>query len=281
MRSLPKPTFTNLEVLNLCLTAIPDVGLQTRLLAISNDLDTATASYDVNATAKTLNLIPRVNTVGKVTKPELTSLYSDHMSKTNGVARHIYDSLRNLAPYKKCPLCGVGTVATLDHHLPKSKYPDLAIFPCNLVPACHFCNDTKKARFPRQPGQQTLHPYYDAPLFGARWMKATLDQGPPLVIMYEASPPVTWPAIDQDRVRRHFTICGIGVTFSSNANDELAAHKDTLVKLHRQGGAMAVRANLLEQVEKYSSRTNSWQLSLFEALANDVWFINTGFNSIA
>lgn len=281
MRPLARPNVTCAQVLKLCLDATSDAGLLARLRAISPYLDAAAATYDAQAVAETLNLIPRVASVGVVTKDELIELYSGNMSASKGAARWVYDQIRNSAPHKKCPLCGIGTVAVLDHHLPKAKYPDLAIVPNNLVPACHFCNDTKRARFPKSQGDQTLHPYFDARLLTGRWVKANLDKGPPLVLTYAASPPDNWSDIDRQRVQRHFIVCGLATTFTSNANDELSPLKERLVMLDERGGASAVQAYLEEEALGYRSRPNCWQLSMYEALAADVWFASGGFQSIS
>jgi len=164
MRPLPLPSVTITDILSMCLAAIKDPGLQARLKAISPSLSATMAEYDAKAKAEVLHLMPRVPSMGAVTKDELIALYSSHVSATKGAARLVYDRIRNAAPNKKCPLCGIGTVAVLDHHLPKAEYPDLAIAPSNLVPACHFCNNTKGACFPKKAEDQTLHPYYDSRL---------------------------------------------------------------------------------------------------------------------
>lgn len=281
MRSLDPPRVTSAQVLELCLLATTDAELQSRLDAVTTLLEQTATSYDANAVAETLDLIPRITSVGAVTKAELIALYYDHFSATNGAAKTIYDQIRNAAPNKKCPLCGIGTVATLDHHLPKSKYPDLSIVPSNLVPACHFCNDKKRARYPRNRGEQTLHPYFDNRLLNSRWVKASLHQGPPPVLIFTASPPVTWPMIDRERVQRHFTVCGLAITFASNGNDELSLLRDRLLMLGQRGGTAAVRGFLEEEVSMYSPRQNCWQLSMYEALVSDTWFINGGFRLIA
>ena len=42
-----------------------------------------------------------------------------------------------------CPFCGRDQVGTLDHYLPKSRYPELSVLGANLVPACETCNRLK------------------------------------------------------------------------------------------------------------------------------------------
>lgn len=281
MRALPLPSAISANVMTMCLNGTTDAALRARLQAIVPNLAASAASYQANAVAERLDLQARVPAVGGVSKAELVALYATHLSATKGSARAVYDQIRNAAPNKKCPLCGVGTVAVLDHHLPKAKYPDLSVVPANLVPACHFCNDTKKARFPASAGQQTLHPYYDARLINGRWLAAAIDRGPPVVITFAPSPPPAWPLIDRQRVERHFAICGLGTVFAPNANDELGPLKTRLAALEAAGGPAAVQAHLIEEAASHAQRTNGWQLSLYEALAADPWFTAGGFHSIA
>jgi 5-methylcytosine-specific restriction endonuclease McrA len=271
---------THSDVFSKCLTAIGDSGFRARLKAIGPNLAAAANSYEVQANAHALHLVPRVTSVGAVSKEELVALYSEHLSATRGAARSVYDQIKNAAPNKKCPLCGVGTVAVLDHHLPKAKYPDLAIVPANLVPACYFCNDSKKARYPRNAEEQTLHPYYDNLLMNTRWLKATLNSGSPSVLVYSASPPSSWSQVDQNRVLRHFAVCGLAIIFASNASDELGPLKIRLTKLHDHGGKTAVQHHLAEEAESHSGRPNSWKFAMYQELATNPWFPDGGFRSI-
>lgn len=66
---------------------------------------------------------------------------------------------------QKCPYCGFGEVRDLDHQLPKSRYKALAIYPVNLIPCCHPCNNKKRAVTGEDPDCQFPHPYLtDLPL---------------------------------------------------------------------------------------------------------------------
>lgn len=280
MRNLPLPTDTQASVFALCLGATTDPSLHARLTAIAANLAAVGATYQANATAASLHLIPRVTSVGTVTKLELKGLYKDHLSATNGAARAVYDRIRNAAPNNRCPLCGVGNVAHCDHHLPQSRYPDLAILPINLVPACHFCNDKKRAKYPANAEKQTFHPYFDQHLLSDAWVRATLNPGPPPVLVFDTSPPPTWPTIDQARVRRHFDACGLAITFTTNANDELPIIRDRLILQASRGGTAAVQQFLNDECSAHSSRLNSWQYATYRTLAADAWFVNGGYLTI-
>ncbi len=281
MYTLSKPAFAVTDVLAMCIGAIDDTDLVNRLNAVKNMIQANEPLYDTQATGSLLNLIVRRTNLGSVTKAELMALYQDHLSATRGAARAVYDAIKNAAPNKLCPLCSIGSVAHIDHHLPKSHYPDLSVLPLNLVPACHFCNDTKKARFPKTAGEQTFHPYYDAHLMTQQWITAALDYGKPLVIVFSVAPPTSWSPTDQKKVARHFTVCGLGISFGTNANANLVSLKRRLQRLHHRGGAVAVRAHLEEERDCHDDKPNSWQHAFYQVLAADDWFVNGGFAQIA
>lgn len=60
-----------------------------------------------------------------------------------------------------CPMCGSSKTATIDHFLPRTDYPDWAVYSKNLVPACD-CNSKRGANVKGNSVlQRVLHPYYD------------------------------------------------------------------------------------------------------------------------
>lgn len=280
MRTLPIPVDTQASVFALCIADVADSGLQARLTATSAVLAASGKNYEAHAIAQSLHLIPRLSSVGTVSKEELKALYGNHLSSETGAARDVYDRIRNSSPNKRCPLCGVGTVAQVDHHLPKSRYPDLAVLLVNLVPICHFCNDTKKAKYPKVAGEQTFHPYYDTHLTSAPWVRATINHGPPPVMVFDTNPPATWTQTDKDRVIRHFAVCGLSTTFTSNANDELPVIRDRLKLQASRGGQSAVQSFLNDECLVHASRQNSWQYAVYRALAADSWFVIGGYLTV-
>ena len=63
-----------------------------------------------------------------------------------------------------CPYCfSITRPTTLDHYLPKSKFPEFSVFPLNLVPMCSKCQTIKDEKFLDQSKRKIfIHPYYDA-----------------------------------------------------------------------------------------------------------------------
>ena len=172
----------------LCVNAIANTELQNRLRNIAQNIQAANDAYEAAAPLARLHTIPQSEIIGGlVTTDEMSNLYDRQMVGKYGAARHIYQRLRLAPAYGMCPLCGVRVVATIDHHLPKSRYPDLAMTPVNLVPCCMDCNTNKRAIFPTAGEEETLHPYYDN-FDGEEWLKAVLlpDQPPALSFAVEA-----------------------------------------------------------------------------------------------
>ena len=62
-----------------------------------------------------------------------------------------------------CPACGeAGAPNTLDHYLPKGKYPQFCITPYNLFPMCDACQTSKGEKTGDAANPRFfLHPYFD------------------------------------------------------------------------------------------------------------------------
>jgi 5-methylcytosine-specific restriction endonuclease McrA len=62
-----------------------------------------------------------------------------------------------------CPACGEeGSPNTLDHYLPKERYPEFSILPHNLLPMCDTCQASKGAQTVDALNRRMfIHGYYD------------------------------------------------------------------------------------------------------------------------
>lgn len=68
---------------------------------------------------------------------------------------------RLLLNAKLCPCCGILIPDQLDHYLPESVYPALAVYSSNLVPYCHKCNNKKRTVDGTTAQGRFVHVYYD------------------------------------------------------------------------------------------------------------------------
>lgn len=100
--------------------------------------------------------------------PYRTRFLTLYDSPQEGAAQ--YQILRDLRDRKLqlCPSCGEeGAPNTLDHYLPKTKFPQFAITPANLTPMCDTCQGIKGIQLLDGNGRRIyLHPYFDEFLTG-------------------------------------------------------------------------------------------------------------------
>lgn len=265
------------EVFELCISRVRNHALKARLEAIRPEITQAAADYDDAASTASLQNFPRLARIGTVTKDELMNVYSGRMAKEGQPGRDVYDKLMTAAPRRECPLCGSGKVMTLDHHLPKSEYPVLAVLPTNLVPSCYWCQRSKKQSYPTTAEEQTLHPYYDD-FELETWLRATVNTTSPASFTFYVDPPADWDAIVRERLTKHTEAFELFELFSINAASELVIIRHRLNELFLSGGADEVRRHLIaEAASRQAGRLNSWETAMYVAAASSDWFCDGGF----
>lgn len=60
-----------------------------------------------------------------------------------------------------CPICNVKVSKTLDHYLPKSKFPQFSLTPANLIVMCGDCNKEKLEYFANDYITMPFHPNFE------------------------------------------------------------------------------------------------------------------------
>ncbi len=82
-------------------------------------------------------------------------------ARPGSTQRTVLDQLRGHG-LDLCPACGeAGAPQTLDHYLPKGRYPEFSIEPANLFPMCDACQGAKKEKTGDAAGRYFIHPYFD------------------------------------------------------------------------------------------------------------------------
>jgi hypothetical protein len=200
MRSLDPIVRDHEDLYRTCVGQTQNNGKRMILMDMTDRVVAGGVSYQ-NALAK-----GRSDTVTKMPMShaelkEISKLYDYRLVRKNGVERATYDQIKTLAG--TCPFCGFGEVYEVDHYLPKADFPELNIFPKNLVPVCHPCNHIKLHGPPEGADRSLLHPYFDK-LPNVQWLFANL--------VIEAGGPVLHHFVDldaahgvlRDRLKYHF-----------------------------------------------------------------------------
>lgn len=167
MRFVEKPEFEALDTFQKCVASIHSDDLRQRLTELEAKVVQEANNYAQKANNEELYTIPanlcdNVHIAeGRVTKDQLKKVYTSQMVSSRKPSRVIYDKILSNTPLGKCPFCGFGHASTLDHYLPKTKFPILSVLPLNLVPCCSDCNKGKNASIATTQEAQGLHPYFD------------------------------------------------------------------------------------------------------------------------
>jgi hypothetical protein len=278
MWSVEKPTFEAGETFKLCVSRIRDGALRKRLLNVQNNIAAAAVDYAQKAQARELNLIATSETVaGVVTKQGMVAVYDQRMAGKQGPGRLIYDQLRLLPKADRCPFCDQRNISTLDHILPKSLYPILAVTPLNLVAACMECNKAKLSKSPKTAAEVVMHPYFDD-IATVQWLTARVVETTPCAVIFDVTRPESWNDLTEARARGQFALLGLGDLYAGEAARELANIRHNLKSHFEAGGANEVKGELVRQWHSRRARSvNAWQTAMYEAMASSDWFCGGGF----
>ena len=278
MWRLPMPARSARESFRACVGGVKDKALAARLSAIENAVERSSDAYGKAAAEGRLHdVLPETSVDGVVTAAEMSGLYSGRMARRGSPGRFIYDELLKAARHGRCPLCGQRTVSTLDHNLPKSRYPGIAVTPTNLVPACVECNRAKGSHAPGSPAEGTVHPYFDS-VDEVVWLRARVVVGSPAAVTFAAVTPEEWDPALASRVKYHFGLLNLSTLYCSHAAEELTNITHQLSRLYEGAGERGVREELDGRARSYGHvRANSWQVAMYRALAESDWFCGGGF----
>lgn len=274
VRTLKKPTDLPKVVFSNCISNYRDQELKQRLLSYTTLIETHANTYEELVLKANLHLFDISNQESEVMKSEMIDVYKNKFSKKGQPGRIYYDKL--ISQSKKCPLCGQRVVSSLDHHLPKSIYPTLAVTPINLVPACSDCNKIKESFKPKNAEEETLHPYFDN-IEDAIWLEAEVIHSNPVSFNFFVSPPLEWDELKKQRVVHHFCLFELGPLYSLYAGEELTMYHLLFVTLFNKSSTEGLRQHLLDcQKGSEDIHLNSWRAAMYRALARSEWYCNGG-----
>lgn len=210
--------------------------------------------------------------VGSISDAEFLWLYSERLVKSVG-GKSIYGSLLQNATYGLCSYCQYGAAKTLDHFVPKSLVPTLAIEPWNLIPCCWDCNHNLSSSFGQSPDEEFLHPF-SMPDLG-RWLFAEVQQSDPPTLSFWAEPKDDLSASLKARLVYQFDRLKLAKLYPVvSAVDliQIAGHAQML------SDPPSIEAHLREMaLMGATAGVNSRQAVIYEALAESPWFWREGF----
>ncbi|WP_429413387.1 HNH endonuclease [Nocardia sp. GAS34] len=207
---------------------------------------------------------------------EMRSLYTGQLVRRDTPARAHYDKIILAAPYGLCCYCQYGEANTIDHFIPKTHVPALAIDGWNLMPCCGKCNHTLLDFHSDKPEKQLLHPYA-MPALG-RWLRARVIEQVPVVLQFTAEPEAGLTEILQQRILNEFEALHLGERYAIVAAEQISTTNRTLSRRWGSEDHETVRAHLREQaLDEAGPDVNDRRAVVYEALADSDWYCQGGF----
>ncbi|WP_239396501.1 HNH endonuclease [Frankia sp. CiP3] len=273
MINLSRPRFAAVDTYAACLTGIQDAERKARLVGDVAFVGDADGRYTRAGETDTLDGLAATDfDMPTATVSDMTWLYEKRLAGRTSQTRSIYDALKQAAPFGRCALCGVRDATTLDHCLPKSTFPSLAVNPLNLVPSCARCNQLKSSK-----RDATVHAYFDE-LSKDIWLSASIFEEKPCVIQFRIVCPSHWPQGFANRAQKHFEVLQLGELYSLQAGRTLRGDARALREVFKVDGPEGVRVYIGERAASWADYDqNCWEAAMYSAMSKSNWFCGGGF----
>lgn len=279
MEPVTRPIRCPRETFNTTIRNVKSNELKNRLRSIENNVFEAAQDYAVRAVVPDLHSIATMEIVGTVLKDELVKNYDNRLAKKASPGRDIYDELKSLPNGDICPYCNHRDVSTLDHFLPKSHFPILAVAPDNLIGVCSDCNKKKGDTIPAALTDTFLHPYFEN-ISNEQWLFAEVIHSTPPAIRFFTQFPLGWSEELGQRVLYQFDRLELASLYAKQAAREMSDIRSGLQLHLENGGSIRVQRELEHQWNsRRANQINSWKTAMYEALKNSAWYYEGGFQN--
>ena len=207
----------------------------------------------------------------------MVDVYDGRMVRKGSPGRSLYNGLKSLPDHGICPFCDHGQVSTLDHILPKTVFPELAVTPDNLVGACRDCNTAKLATAPTKAENAPLHPYFDN-ISHERWLGAQVIEGEVAAVVFHVAYVDAWSEQLNARIQNQFELLDLGLLYASQAARVISGQRENLTHIFDVEGENGVHKALHNQSQSWDKYgVNCWQAVTYRILSDSDWYCSHGF----
>lgn len=215
-------------------------------------------------------------------KDHMKKMYSERFSNKQYDVYRFYKGIRN--SQKSCPYCNIFShrITQVDHYLPKSKFPSLAISPENLVPICTDCNDEKSNYYSLNRNEMLIHPYLDDFISNPfDYIKCEIIESIPIGFRIYIDKLENWNECQYNRVRFHFKKLHLDEIYRTYFEEEFQAYIYEIEELVMENDIEQLKKNIMRRVNSYKrSNTSPWLYAGFDSLQKSEWFFNIYLKSV-
>lgn len=206
----------------------------------------------------------------------MKGLYTEKFAHKGSPSYKFYIIIRN--SQHTCAYCNVSarSVSQLDHYLPKSAFPSLAISPVNLIPICSDCNFNKREYYSIKRDEMIIHPYFDD--FANQsfdFINCTVIETFPIGFSFSINKLHNWDDCTYNRVAEHFKILGLEELYRTDFEAAFEPYVYELKSFIQNGSISDIRDVIMRRMNSYrTSNTFPWHYAGFKALLNCPWFFD-------
>lgn len=242
------------------------VETRTRLLQAAPEVFDAYERYQAAAT--NLAGVARAERLAHLNEA-LSSNYE--VMKNSPATRDVRGQILRGAHKGRCPLCGQGVATTLDHYLPRAKFPEFSVFPLNLIPTCLPCNVAKREVYEENGEAVIIHAYLDDIADDARYLFVDLSVAPGEIMpMFYVNPPDNLDERLATRLRTHFSVLRLGSYYLTEGVNEISERRNVMEDMLTRGvRAEEIADDLRRDSESVASDKgiNHWRSVILGAMA--------------
>ena len=251
-----------------------DSALKIRLKLLEPTINMEYDNYEAEFRNKTIEkLMP--NGFFNLYKDDLLSLYS-YQSYVIRALRNRLSSLQAATIRNTCQNCTLIPVQSMDHILPKDRYPEFCINPLNLFPSCQTCNGHKSRSWTKSGKRLFLNLFLDdlpdeQYLFvDVTHRKDGIDFKFYLKLSKEIDKGLA------SLIDSHYSLLHLPERMRLSASSYFAEFRNTLVAARKRLTNKEVVEMVFEKTvdDKVCYGTNYWKSALEEALVNDATFLS-------
>lgn len=265
-RKIDKPDIDQAEICD----SLPGFPMEYRQRVLDNSADYEANLDDICDLLASEKELMRSD---KQYKDKMIAMY-DKMSSNRYSAYRYYDQIRRMQ--KSCPYCNyfARTVRQLDHYLPKTVFPSLAVTPLNLVPICADCNELKKAYYSEDKGEMLIHPYFDEfanEVF--EFLKCSVIEDDNIGFVFYIQRLDHWDDSTFSRVKLHFEKLKISELYRTAFEDDFDAHIEGLMYVFDSIGFVGCKEMIKKMCNSFVEKKRTpWLYAGYNSLLNSECF---------
>lgn len=200
-----------------------------------------------------------------------------YLGKTNPLSRLLADirESQDLPIRNQCQYCGIGSADTFDHYLPRSIFPEFAVFSLNLLPCCDTCNKHKSNIFLIDGKRQIINLYYDN-LISVRYLNVSISyKGDVPIAEYSLIKPTGISDSQFCLIQSHYTKLKLLERYRKRSPEVLSETQSSIKTHIKVKSIERVTQFLLEEAQRLRGRfsNNYWKVVLYEGMANSSKFV--------